>query len=119
MLSSQDPGSLKSFQQPRGSLYSGKAGVHIGEGDKKRCFPQIESGNVGKAVLRYAGFRIKNPRKKEEVGHTVRGQGVCKMCMEEGHKALPSANKDSAVEPQTREASVRKHQHVPWGGRVG
>lgn len=51
------------------------------------------SGNMRKAVLRYAGFRIKNPRKKEEVGHTVREQGVCKLCMEEGYKVLPSATR--------------------------
>lgn len=71
------------------------------------------SGIMGKAALRYVGFRKKNPRKKEEVGYTVREQGVCKMCMGEGRRVLPEANNHSAVETQTREASMRKHQHVP------
>lgn len=71
------------------------------------------SGIMGEAVLRYVGFRKKNSRKKEEVGHTAREQGVCKMYMKEGHGALPAANNDSTMETQTREASMRKHQQVP------
>lgn len=43
---------------------------------------------MGKAVLRNAGLRKKNPRIKEEVGHTVREQGVCKMGMEESHRRV-------------------------------
>lgn len=33
--------------------------------------------------------------------------------------ARPAANKDLAVEPQTREASMRRHQHGPWEGMRG
>lgn len=37
------------------------------------------SGTMVKVVVRYAGFGKKNPREKEEVEHTMQGQG-CTRC---------------------------------------